>query len=65
VALPFRTGDSSSLSVHRSVICGFFNWGVGDSAAIWVDERRFRSGSCVSEAVAAFVATLASAPYQY
>jgi hypothetical protein len=32
---------------------------------IWVDGRRFGSGSCVSEAVAAFVATLASAPYQY
>jgi len=27
--LPFRTGDSSSLSVHWSVIGGFFNWAVG------------------------------------
>ena len=28
-SLPFRTGDSSSLSVHWSVIGGFFNWAVG------------------------------------
>ncbi|MGA7471292.1 MAG: hypothetical protein WBW60_01085 [Candidatus Sulfotelmatobacter sp.] len=28
-SLPFRTGDSSSLSVHWSVISGFFNWAVG------------------------------------
>ena len=29
MSLPFRTGDSSSLSVHWSVIGGFFNWAVG------------------------------------
>lgn len=29
LSLPFRTGDSSSLSVHWSVIGGFFNWAVG------------------------------------
>lgn len=29
MSLPFRTGDSSSLSVHLSVIGGFFNWCVG------------------------------------
>ena len=28
-SLPFRTGDSGSLSVHWSVISGFFNWCVG------------------------------------
>ncbi len=27
--LPFRSGDSSSLSVHWSVICGFFSWAAG------------------------------------
>lgn len=26
---PFCTGDSSNLSIHWSVICGFFNWAVG------------------------------------
>jgi hypothetical protein len=26
MSLPFRTGDSSSLSVHWAVIGGFFNW---------------------------------------
>lgn len=25
-SLPFRTGDSSSLKVHWSVLCGFFGW---------------------------------------
>ena len=29
MSLPFRTGDSSSLSVHWAVIGGFFNWSVG------------------------------------
>jgi len=29
MSLPFRTGDSSSLSVHWAVIGGFFNWAVG------------------------------------
>lgn len=29
MSLPFRTGDSSSLAVHWSVISGFFNWAVG------------------------------------
>lgn len=29
MSLPFRTGDSSSLSVHWSVIGGFFNWAEG------------------------------------
>ena len=29
LSLPFRTGDSSSLSVHWAVINGFFNWCVG------------------------------------
>jgi integrase len=29
ISLPFRTGDSSSLSVHWAVIGGFFNWCVG------------------------------------
>jgi len=29
MSLPFRTGDSSSLSVHWAVISGFFNWCVG------------------------------------
>jgi integrase len=29
MSLPFRTGDSSSLSVHWPVIGGFFNWVVG------------------------------------
>lgn len=29
MSLPFRTGDSSSLSVHWSIIGGFFNWAVG------------------------------------
>jgi hypothetical protein len=29
MSLPFRTGDSSSLSVHWSVMGGFFNWAVG------------------------------------
>jgi hypothetical protein len=29
MSLPFRTGDSSSLSVHWAVINGFFNWCVG------------------------------------
>jgi hypothetical protein len=29
MSLPFLTGDSSSLSVHWSVIGGFFNWAVG------------------------------------
>ena len=29
MSLPFRTGDSSSLSVHWSVISGFFSWCVG------------------------------------
>lgn len=28
-SLPYRTGDSSSLSVHWSVINGFFGWAVG------------------------------------
>jgi integrase len=28
-SLPFRTGDSSSLSVHWAVIGGFFGWAVG------------------------------------
>jgi hypothetical protein len=28
-SLPFRTGDSSSLSVHWSLIAGFFNWAEG------------------------------------
>lgn len=28
-SLPFRTGDSSSLSVHWAVINGFFSWAVG------------------------------------
>jgi integrase len=31
MSLPFRTTDSSSLSVHWSVICGFFSWAVGMS----------------------------------
>ena len=29
VTLPFRSGDSSSLSVHWSVISGFFSWAAG------------------------------------
>ena len=29
MSLPIRTGDSSSLSVHWSVISGFFNWAMG------------------------------------
>jgi hypothetical protein len=29
MSLPFRTGNSSSLSVHWSIIGGFFNWVVG------------------------------------
>ena len=29
MSLPFRTGDSSSLSVHSAAIGGFFNWAVG------------------------------------
>lgn len=29
MSLPFRTGDSSSLSVHWSIIGGFFNWAAG------------------------------------
>ena len=29
MSLPFRTGDSTSLRVHWSVIGGFFNWAVG------------------------------------
>jgi integrase len=29
MSLPFRTGDSSSLAVHWSVIGGFFNWCAG------------------------------------
>jgi len=29
MSLPFRTGDSSSLSVHWAVVTGFFNWCVG------------------------------------
>jgi integrase len=29
MSLPFRTGDSSSLSVHWAVIGGFFSWAVG------------------------------------
>lgn len=29
MSLPFRTGDSSSLSVHWSVISGFFSWCLG------------------------------------
>ena len=29
MSLPFRTGDSSSLSVHWAVIGGFLNWAVG------------------------------------
>jgi integrase len=29
MSLPYRTGDSSSLSVHWAVIGGFFNWAVG------------------------------------
>jgi len=29
MSLPFRTGDSSSLSVHWAVNGGFFNWTVG------------------------------------
>lgn len=29
VTLPFRSGDSSSLSVHWSVISGFFSWATG------------------------------------
>jgi len=29
MSLPFRTGDSSSLSVHWAVIGGFFSWTVG------------------------------------
>ncbi len=29
MSLPFRIGDSSSLSVHWAVISGFFNWCVG------------------------------------
>jgi hypothetical protein len=29
MSLPYRTGDSSSLSVHWSVISGFFSWSVG------------------------------------
>lgn len=28
-SLPYRTGDSSSLSVHWAVITGFFSWAVG------------------------------------
>ncbi len=28
-SLPFRTGDSNSLSVHWAVIGGFFSWTVG------------------------------------
>jgi integrase len=29
MSLPYRTGDSSSLSVHWAVIGGFFSWAVG------------------------------------
>ena len=29
LTLPFRSGDSSSLSVHWSVISGFFSWAAG------------------------------------
>jgi len=29
MSLPFRTGDSSSVSVHWAVISGFFSWAVG------------------------------------
>lgn len=29
ISLPYRTGDSSSLSVHWAVISGFFSWAVG------------------------------------
>lgn len=29
LTLPYRTGDSSSLSVHWSVISGFFSWATG------------------------------------
>jgi len=29
MSLPFRTGDSSSLAVHWSIIGGFFNWAAG------------------------------------
>lgn len=29
MSLPFRTGDSSSLSVHWAIIGGFFSWAVG------------------------------------
>lgn len=29
LTLPYRTGDSSSLKVHWSIIGGFFNWAVG------------------------------------
>ena len=29
LTLPFRSGDSSSLSVHWSVVSGFFSWAAG------------------------------------
>jgi hypothetical protein len=40
-SLPFRTGDSSSLSVHWSVISGFFNWAVGMG---YIDKSPILSG---------------------
>jgi hypothetical protein len=78
MSLPVRTGDSCSLSVtgqsSAAASIGPWAWATFQRTRflIPVRTRSFASAArirmscpdCVSEAVAAFVATLASAPYQ-